>query len=540
MTSQAEQLSLGKGEACSSFAQPKTPKATSCAKYALSVLFLVNLMNFMDRSIMGVLLEDIKADLALTDAELGFLGGAAFAIFYSIFGMAFGRFADAGSRRKLIAAGISCWSIMTVLTGFARGFTSLAACRFGVGVGESCSTPAAISLLYDYFPPKVRTTVLAIFDCGSAIGAGLGIFFGGLILTTWVQLWPDPAQAPLGLKGWQAAFLIVGLPGLLVAILVSRLKEPIRGQYDNSFQPEDGHQPLKEAVTVLLGMLPFVNLWVFSKSEKKRQLISLNIAVAASIFLVMGLLCVLGGAVLQLAGLGIGLYALVSWAQGLADRDPVIWRLIFHCKTLVLTITGMALVCFTFGISFWTIPYFLRYHGVSISEVSSIVGIGGVFTGVTGLLLGGLTADFLKKRTSRGKLYVLLVGVSFMILAHFGLIMVTQIYMAYGCVFLYSLSLAFSWNPMMSTLNDLMIPRGRATISALCILTVNMVGIALAPYILGIISDTFVAQGFNGGAALGRSLLCGLIIPILGFFLILFALYNVEADQKSFAQRACL
>lgn len=109
---------------------------------------------------------------------------------------------------------------MTVLLGAARSFVPLSLCRFGVAAGEASATPAAFSLLYDYFPPKMRTTVLAIYGSGGAIGAGLGLFLGGMILDTWNAAYPDPSVAPLGLKAWQASFVVVGLPGVLMACWV--------------------------------------------------------------------------------------------------------------------------------------------------------------------------------------------------------------------------------------------------------------------------------------------------------------------------------
>jgi MFS family permease len=121
------------------------------ARYVLLVLIVVYVFNFIDRQIISILAEEIKADLGIGDAEIGFLYGTAFAIFYAVFGIPLGKLADVWNRKSLIAIGLSFWSLMTALSGFAKNYTALAACRFGVGVGEASATPAAFSMLSDYF-----------------------------------------------------------------------------------------------------------------------------------------------------------------------------------------------------------------------------------------------------------------------------------------------------------------------------------------------------------------------------------------------------
>ena len=149
------------------------------AKITLILLVLVYVFNFIDRQILSVLAEDIKLDLNISDSDIGFLFGTAFAVFYSIFGIPLGRLSDVWSRKKIISIGLGTWSLMTALSGTARSFTSLAIFRFGVGIGESSASPATYSLLSDYFSPKVRSTVMAIYASGLYIGAGIGIFLGG-------------------------------------------------------------------------------------------------------------------------------------------------------------------------------------------------------------------------------------------------------------------------------------------------------------------------------------------------------------------------
>ncbi|MCH8283464.1 MAG: MFS transporter, partial [Chloroflexi bacterium] len=155
------------------------------------------------------------------------LYGTAFAVFYAIFGIPLGRLADVWDRRKLIAAGLAFWSVMTVLSGGARTFSQLAVARFGVGIGEASATPAAYSLLCDYFSVARRATALAIYSSGIYIGVGLSLFVGGQVVGYWDTAFAG--AAPWGLRGWQVAFFVVGLPGVLLALVVRRIREPIRG-----------------------------------------------------------------------------------------------------------------------------------------------------------------------------------------------------------------------------------------------------------------------------------------------------------------------
>ena len=190
------------------------------AYFALFVLVLTNLFNMLDRSIVSILAQSIKADLKLTDADLGFLLGTAFAVFYSVVGIAMGRISDFVSRKKMLAIGLALWSVMTALGGAAVGFISLSAARIGVGVGEAVANPCSHSLLADTFPARNRALALGTYLTGTFLGTATALVVGGLF----VQKWPHFCSAiPIGaachLAGWQAALIAVGAPGLLLALL---------------------------------------------------------------------------------------------------------------------------------------------------------------------------------------------------------------------------------------------------------------------------------------------------------------------------------
>ncbi len=197
--------------------------ATGYAWYALALLTFVYVLNFLDRVIILYLFPLIKTEYKFTDLQLSLLGTTSFVIFYTALGIPFGRYADRGSRVKLIAAGLAIWSLFSGLTGFAWDFWSLFFCRLMVGVGEATLGPAAISLLADYFPPTKRATVTSIYSMGIAVGAGFAAFFGGILGQEY---------------GWRTAFYILGFPGVLLAVFVFMLREPKRMQTPNAAESE--------------------------------------------------------------------------------------------------------------------------------------------------------------------------------------------------------------------------------------------------------------------------------------------------------------
>ncbi|HKO57018.1 MAG TPA: MFS transporter [Thermoanaerobaculia bacterium] len=198
---------------------PQNDRVPSYAWYVLAVLTSVYVLNFLDRTIIYILFPPIKKELALTDLQLAVLGTTSFVFFYTLLGIPFGRLADRYSRKVIIGAGLATWSLFSGLTGFCDSFWTLFFCRMMVGVGEATLGPAALSLLSDYFPPRIRATVQSIYACGIPIGGGLAFFLGGLI----------------GQKyGWRPAFWFLGFPGLALALLVLLLREVPRGRTETA------------------------------------------------------------------------------------------------------------------------------------------------------------------------------------------------------------------------------------------------------------------------------------------------------------------
>jgi predicted MFS family arabinose efflux permease len=194
------------------------PQSKNYRRYVLFLLTIVYALNFVDRQILVILQESIKADMALSDAQLGLLTGFAFAIFYVSVGIPIARWADSGNRKNIVAGAIAVWSGMTALSGLTQNFYQLLLARIGVGVGEAGGSPPSHSILSDYYPAKERGRAMAIYSTGVYLGILIGFIVGG-----WVNEH----------YGWRIAFFAVGLPGLLVALIVKfTLREPIRGIAD--------------------------------------------------------------------------------------------------------------------------------------------------------------------------------------------------------------------------------------------------------------------------------------------------------------------
>lgn len=188
--------------------------------YVLAILVLVSFFNYMDRSVLSVLVEPIKADLKISDTQLGFLAGFTFAVFYATFGIPLARLADRSSRVRLLSIAIAAWSLMTSLSGLAQNYWHLVLTRIGVGVGEAGCVPSSHSLISDYFPPEKRAFAISVFQAGGVAGVTVGLALTGFI-----------AQ----MVGWRWAFLIIGAPGLLVALLAwLTVREPVRGRYERA------------------------------------------------------------------------------------------------------------------------------------------------------------------------------------------------------------------------------------------------------------------------------------------------------------------
>jgi MFS family permease len=495
------------------------------AAYVLAVLVVVYVFNFLDRQILSILAERIRADLGISDAQLGFLYGTAFAVFYALFGIPLGRLADVWDRRKLIALGLAVWSAMTAVSGLARTFGQLAAARIGVGIGEASATPAAFSLLSDWVPASRRATVLAIYSSGIYIGAGLGLGIGGLIVARWDAAWAGTAP-PFGLRGWQVAFLAVGLPGLLLSLWVRTLREPAR---EGHVGPPEAH-PFRQFARELGAVLPpFTVLHLALVSG--RAAVALNLAAAAAIAAVATLLTALLGTPAQWIALGIGAYAAVSWAQALAFRDHPAFTILFGTPSLRYGAFGFSLLAFIgYGLGFWTPPFFVRVHGISESEAGLVLGGTSAAAGWLGTTLGGLWADRWRRTSPAGRFRVGLCAALLPLPLAVVLFTTESRLLAYVVNFPVLVLTSLWIGPGASTVQDLVMPRMRAIASAAYLLVVTFVGLALGPYVVGRLS---VATG-----DLRTALVLSLAADLLAAWLLWRGAAHVARDEASLAARA--
>jgi MFS family permease len=219
--------------------------SASARNYALGLLTVVYSFNFIDRQLLSILQESIKLELTLSDSQLGLLTGFAFAVFYVTAGIPIARWADRSNRRNIVALSVGLWSLMTAVSGSVQNYAQLLLARIGVGVGEAGGSPPSHSIISDIFPPEKRASAIAFYSTGVNIGILFGFLLGG-----WLNEY----------FGWRIAFVVVGVPGLLLAVLVRlTLAEPLRGLAEKK-QVSDEQVPFSAVVALLWSRLSFRHL----------------------------------------------------------------------------------------------------------------------------------------------------------------------------------------------------------------------------------------------------------------------------------------
>lgn len=515
--------------------------------YALGVLVLVYVLNFIDRQILSILANDIKADLGVDDAYLGFLYGTAFAIFYALFGIPLGKLADSWKRVRLMTLGLSVWSAMTAFSGFARDAGTLTVARIGVGVGEATASPSAYSLISDWFPARLRATALAIYSSGLYIGGGVSLAIGGLVVDNWNNAFPD--GGPLGLAGWQAAFIAVGLPGLLLALWVFTLREPVRGAIDGIPSPEDPH-PFRGFVRELYTVIPgftFFGAAARGAGPLVLNIVVLGLALGAAHLITVALdsgqgviAAALGDAIGteipqitdQWLLLAIGYYSVFCWASALRARDYPTFALTWGSPAFLCTVLGYGSVAFmAYSASYWGAPYAERVFDITKGELGFWLGGGGAVGGFLGVILGGRMADFLYTRMPAGRIWVVLFGlvspIPFAIVQY-----TTESFALFAVLNIVVSALAASaLGAAAATSQALVLPRMRGTATATFFLGTTLVGLALGPYTAGYVS------ALNDGN-LSTGVLSTLWITPIGLVILIAAIKLVPKANATVLERA--
>jgi predicted MFS family arabinose efflux permease len=375
------------------------PYSTAGARnYALVLLTIVYSFNFIDRQLLAILQEPIKLELSLSDSQLGLLTGFAFALFYVIAGIPIARWADRSNRRNIISLSLGLWSLMTAVSGLTHNFIQLLAARVGVGVGEAGGSPPSHSIVSDIFPPEKRASAMSFYSTGVNIGILFGFLLGG-----WLNEF----------FGWRVAFIVVGAPGVLLALLVRfTLREPIRGLTENK-QSSDEQVPFSQVLHLLWSRLSFRHM-VFAGS--------LNAFV---------------------------IYATVNWLAS----------------------------------------FFIRSHGMTTGELGTWLAMSSGLFGAIGVFFGGFFADKLASRDKRWYVWLsavmMLICVPFTIAVYSASNQYTALMLAFVPGTLFNVYLGTT----IATTHGLVGQRMRATSSAILFLVLNIIGLGLGPWSIGLLSD---------------------------------------------------
>ena len=473
---------LGNSETGDKTIKQRIPRS---AYFALAILVLTNLFNMLDRTIVSILAESIKSDLKLDDAQLGFLLGTAFAVFYSVVGIAMGRISDFVSRKKMLALGLGLWSIMTALGGAATGFLSLTAARIGVGVGEAVANPCSHSLLADTFPPQNRSLALGTYLTGTFLGSAIAMIVGGLF----VQKWPEfcsavPLASACGLAGWKAALIAVGLPGLALAVAVLLIKEPARPKPVTTLSTS--RIILREIASALppFTLFSIYTLGGITALKRNLLLIALIAAVATAFILITG-------DTAQWVACSLGAYSIATWGQVQSHGDRPLYRLTYGDTTFMLGVLSTALVaCIIAGISVWSAPLAMRTFA-SESAIKIGVGLGILYvTGaIIGVLAGGWATDRWKTKNRGAPLHMAAIATLGLIPCIALIVSVDSLNLFFAVFFVMAIFTSMWSGGIAAMIQDLVLPRMRGAAAACYSLVAIVVSSGIGPYWTGKVSE---------------------------------------------------
>jgi MFS family permease len=525
--------------AAQSIERSEAPKAEAEASgyswYVLGVLVVVYILNFIDRQIVSILVVDIQAHFGLTNAQMGFLGGAAFGVFYALFGIPLGRLADNWSRTRLLSIGLALWSAMTVVSGLSKNGAQLGLARMGVGVGEATASPSAYSLISDYFPKRQRATALAIYSSGLYLGGGVSLFIGAYIKEAWNLAYPG--GGPLGLVGWQAAFLAVGIPGMLVALWVMSLREPQRGAMDGT-PVAMSPTPFRDFLHDLSMIVPPFTL--IGAARRGMGALALNLTAAVSLGAFAWLMIGLTDNIPQWSAVAIGFYAVFSWATNLRERDPATFKLIWGTPAFLCTALGYGLIALAaYALAYWTAPYAELVLKLPKKELAFWLGALAALSGFLGVIIGGRMADYLRMKNPAGRILVIMIGVLGPIIPIYIAFTTASSTLFYAMHFMAGVLGSAALGAAAATTQDLVLPRMRGTATAVFFLATTLIGLGFGPYLVGQIAD-LTGSTIDGKLVgdLRTGLLSLIAVAPIAMALLFYAYRSVPAAEASLLDRA--
>ncbi len=397
--------------------EPTSKSWLDSAGWGLGILSFINLFNYLDRYLVSALVERLKhSDLALTDAQLGsFMSG--FLAVYTLTAPVFGALGDRRARPKLIAFGVACWSVATAMSGLAGSYLALLAARAAVGIGEAAYGTIAPSLLSDYFPVAKRGRVMAIFFCAIPVGSALGYMVGGSVGAHY---------------GWRMAFFVAGVPGLALALLCLKLKDPPRGSQDKDLPRED-----------------------------KAKVAS--------------------------AGRSSDGY--------IGSATKATYFQLIKNKPYVFTVLGYAAYTFAMGgLAYWMPAFLERVRGISPEKSTFQFGEIVVVTGFLGTFIGGWLGDYCAKYSKQA--YLIVSAVATLVAAPFVWFALTTAsstpYLV--CMVTAQLLMFLSTGPINASIVNLVLPTQRASAVALEVFAIHALGDAFSPFLIGAVSDATSLQ----------------------------------------------
>ena len=433
-------------------------------RYVLILLTAVYTFNFVDRQIIGILAPAIKADLNLSDSQLGILGGFAFAVLYTTLGIPIARIADRVNRVSVVTVSLALWSGFTALSGFAQGFVHLAAARVGVGIGEAGGSPPAHSILSDLYPKERRAGALAVYSMGIPIGITMAYLAGGWVLTNF---------------SWRMTYFAVGLPGILLALLLkATVREPTRGaadglQRDDPFSTENVGLP---------------------RTPVERMMFSLSRLIPGR-------------------------------TKDAAFRElAILWRATKHLlsiptyRGIVIGLTAGSFASYALG--HWIVVFFRRIHpSLPLPTVLLLLGLTTGTAYVIGVYFGGRLVDRRARMDRSAYGYIPAIALSLNIPCFLGAMWVSDPYIAMALFWPVHLLIGFYLGPCFALAQTLAPVSIRALSTAVFFFILNMIALGGGPTFVGFMSDYLApTMGAQAGLRVAlSSVVIALVISIVTF-----------------------